>query len=90
MPKKTERGAEATSHVNDTKPKRITQEYKVLRHMREFGSITPIQAFKTYEITRLAAKVFELRRKGYNIVTTQETSRNGATYARYVLKEETA
>lgn len=90
MPKKTERGAEATSQINNIRPKKITQEYKVLWHLREFGSITPMQAFKIYEITRLAAKVFELRRKGYDIVTTRETSNSGATYARYTLKEETA
>jgi len=88
MPTTTKRGAEATSQDNCTKRRKISQEYKVLWHMKNYGSITSMQAFRSYEITRLAAKVFELRRKGYNIITLNET-KNGTTYARYILKEET-
>lgn len=90
MPKKTERGAVATSQSNDSRKKRITQEDRVLDHMRKYGSITSMTAFEMYNITRLSAKIFNLREEGYNIVTIRETSKNGATYGRYVLKEEVA
>ncbi len=90
MPKKTERGAVATSHSNDSRKKKITQEDKVLEHMRRHGSITSMDAFEMYNITRLSAKIFNLREEGYRIDTIRETSKNGTTYGRYILKEDVA
>lgn len=88
MPKKTERGAEATSQINDTKPKKITQEDLILAHMREHGSITSMTAFEKYQITRLAVGIHSLRKKGYSIDTLDEVSSTGKHYGRYVLREE--
>ena len=88
MPKKEERGAVATSQNNNIKPRRISQEDEVLNHLRKYGSITSMTAFRMYDITRLSAKVFELRKDGYEIMTLREKSPNGKTYGRYVLREE--
>lgn len=90
MPKKEERGAVATSQVHDTKPRRITQEDIVLNHMRKYGSITSMTAFRLYDITRLSAKIYNLREDGYDILTMREVSPSGKHYGRYVLKEEVA
>ena len=90
MPKKEERGAVATSQVNNTKPRRVSQEDEVLNHLRKYGSITSMTAFRMYDITRLSAKVFTLRKRGYDIRTLRETSPSGKVYGRYVLKEEIA
>lgn len=90
MPKTTERRAEATPHFDSTKRKRITQEDIVLTHLREYGSITSIQAFKFHDITRLSAVIFNLREEGYDIPMTWETSKNGKRYGRYFLREESA
>ena len=86
MPKKEERGAEATPHRHAIKKTTITQEDKVLSHLKKYGSITSMQAFEEYGITRLASVVFKLRKQGYNIVTTTETSRRGKNYGRYFLR----
>ena len=59
----------------------------VLNHMRQYRSISPIKAFVHYQITRLAARVFELRSQGYLIETImKKSSPNGRKYAHYRLK----
>lgn len=63
----------------------VTQADLVLKHIKKHGSITALDAFRHYNITRLAARVFELRQAGYNIESKPETN-NGANYARYFLK----
>ncbi len=88
MPKKTERGAVATSQSNDTKPKKVTQEDLILEHMRRHGSITSMEAFAEYSITRLAVGIWSLRKKGYVIDTIDEVSSTGKRYGRYILHEE--
>ncbi len=88
MQKKERRRAEATPHFDSTKRKRVTQEEIVLRHLREHGSITSMTAIKLYDITRLSAKIFNLRAEGYDIPMVYETSKAGKTYGRYFLKEE--
>ena len=43
------------------------QQKRVYDYMKEFGSITSHQAFLDLGITRLAARVHELRTQGYDI-----------------------
>lgn len=45
----------------------MTQTEKVLRHMKKFGTITPMDAIREYGCLRLGARICELRRDGYNI-----------------------
>ncbi len=63
-----------------------TQNEMILHHLKEHGSITTIEAFTLYGITRLSGRIWELR-KNHNIEGVKETNRNGKTYARYFLKE---
>lgn len=69
-----------------------TQTSVVLAHMQEHGSITSMEAFELYGITRLSAKVFALRALGHDIETKRESTRNRfghkVSYARYTIKEE--
>ena len=62
-----------------------------MRYLQEFGSITSMDAISELGDTRLAATVFLLRKKGVNIVSTNETNINRwgekVTYTRYVLQE---
>lgn len=71
---------------------RKTQREKVLDYMREWGSITPLDALREFGCMRLATRVFELKQQGYNIVTVIENAENKngepVHYARYVLKED--
>lgn len=45
--------------------KKITQEDRVVQYISDFGSITSLEAFKDLGITRLSAKIFNLKAEGY-------------------------
>lgn len=70
----------------------MTQKEEVLRHLREMGSLSSFEAFAYYGITRLSARVHELRKDGYTIRGTVQKvkSRNGKTvmFERYRLSDE--
>nr|DAG78392.1 MAG TPA: helix-turn-helix domain protein [Caudoviricetes sp.] len=51
------------------------QKQEVLRHIKRYGSITSMEAFEKYGITRLSAIIYILRRE-YEIVTLMRTSVN--------------
>ena len=69
----------------------MTQEQKVLRHLQELGSITSWEAIMEYGITRLSAKIFNLRKQGYEIekeyVTTKNRFGEYCTFAKYMLRK---
>lgn len=68
---------------------RDNQNRDVLDYMGENGSISSIEAFTDLGVTRLSARIFDLRQIGYNIVskTVPFVSRRGrkSSYARYSL-----
>ena len=47
--------------------KKLCQTDKVLRHLRDYGTITPMDALRDYSIMRLGARVWDLKRRGYNV-----------------------
>lgn len=53
-----------------------TQEEKVLEYIRRYGKITTLDAFKDLGITRLSAKIFNLKRQGHNITGEFRTEKN--------------
>lgn len=65
----------------------VSQKQMVLDYITEFGSITPIDAFRDLGVTRLAAKIFELKKDGHDIEKAIETGKNSfgnrTRYARY-------
>lgn len=68
-----------------------SQRQAVLKHLMENGSITSLEAFRAYGITRLADIIYRLR-KTYPIKTTTCVTKNryGHTtrYAKYTMMEE--
>lgn len=64
-----------------------TQHEKIIHYIERYGSITPFDAFREFGITRLAARIFELRLKGVNIVGERESGKNrfgeSVSYMRY-------
>lgn len=62
----------------------MTQEKLVLTHLKRHRTITPMQAWSRYSITRLADVVHKLRRHGYCVLTEPQRA-NGSTYAKYRL-----
>lgn len=69
---------------------RTSQVEKVLKHLRTHKKgITSMQAFWKYRITRLSAKIYELREKGYQILTIKEDNTfSRGQHGRYVLVGE--
>ena len=61
------------------------QARRVLAHLERRGSISPMEAIITYGITRLAARVYELRRIGLPVETELKRDEGGKPYARYTL-----
>ena len=47
------------------------------------GSITPKEAYFKFDSLRLAARIFQLKELGMNIITVSEKDSNGKRYARY-------
>ena len=72
----------------------MTQEQKILKHLCERGGITSMEAFQMYGITRLSARICDLRRQGVQIYNQRHKARNrdGETvyFDRYVLTEAEA
>ena len=62
---------------------RIKQTQKVLSHLIDHGSITPLEAQSNYNIWRLAAVVHKLKKSGVEIVSEMRTVPSGAKYAVY-------
>ena len=69
----------------------MTQCERVLRHMREYGSITAAEAMSEYGIFRLAARVSDLKKSGHTIKTKIVTGLNRydekTAYAEYSIEE---
>ena len=64
------------------------QTTTVLRHLHHRGSISPMEALITYGIMRLAARIYDLRLMGHNIVTHIKQDEGGHRYARYDYQPE--
>ena len=62
----------------------ISQENQILNHLKKHKFITSWEAIQEYRITRLSARIYELREKGFNIMTKNITE-NGKTFAEYTL-----
>ena len=55
---------------------KLTQEQMVEQHLKDYGTITTWEAFTDYGITRLSAKIYNLRKSGLNIKSELMTKRN--------------
>ena len=67
-----------------------TQKETIIRYLRKHKKgITSLKAFWLWRFTRLGARIHELRRKGYNIVTISEPNKlRPGNHARYVLLDD--
>ena len=70
---------------------KITQCDRILRHMKDYGSITSLEAVNEYGIMRLASRINDLRAQGIAISSEVVSGKNryGETthYAVYRLAE---
>ena len=70
----------------------MTQREEIIEYIREYGSITPMQAFYDLGITKLATRVSEMCKDGiaFKIETVKHKGLRGKTvrYAKYTLLED--
>jgi len=71
---------------------RITQKQFILEHLQRFGSIEPLTALREYGIFRLASRISDLRKEGYNISKEMQQSVSRITgrivhFAKYTLHQ---
>ena len=69
----------------------MTQKELIVKHLKEHGKITDLDAYRLYAIRRLGARIWDLKREGFNIISqnTKEKNRFGQTthFATYVMEE---
>lgn len=53
-----------------------TQNERVLSYIEEYGSITQLEALNDLGVMRLASRISDLKRKGYNIKSESVTIKN--------------
>lgn len=72
----------------------MKQTDRVLRYMRDFGSITPLQALGDLGVMRLGARIWDLRREGHHITRRMVSGKNrygeATSYAEYRLEDNDA
>ena len=70
---------------------KTTHNERVLRHLKTYGSITPIEALREYGIMRLASRISDLKKDGIPITKSIKKHINQfgepTHYAPYSLKE---
>lgn len=68
----------------------MTQHERILRHLEDVGSLTQSEALQEYGISRLSARISELKSAGYPIRREMVSGRNRyqepVSYARYFLE----
>lgn len=71
------------------KEKKISKTEKVLKHLKEYGSITSLEAIDLYGATRLSAIIYNLRNRGYDIMTVKmpfvDRFGTSSIYGKYIL-----
>jgi hypothetical protein len=53
-----------------------TQNERILEYIKQFGSITQLEALRDIGVMRLASRISDLRKKGWSIVSTIEAVEN--------------
>ena len=68
----------------------MTQESRVLKYIKQFGSITSYQSFLDLGVTRLSDKIFTLKKKGHEFeaefVKVKNRYGEEIKYKKYMLK----
>ena len=68
---------------------KTTQKQRIINYIRQFGSITDLEASKELGIQQFGARIFDLKKEGYEFKTEWESSTNRfgerTDYKRYYL-----
>lgn len=55
---------------------KMTQCDRILRHLKDYGSIDPMVAIKEYGCMRLASRIADLKGMGHDIVSERTKGKN--------------
>lgn len=73
---------------------KINQRQRIINYIREFGSISSLEAYRDLGVTQLGARIKELKEQGYEFKTEWENSKNRygekVNYKKYSLADMTA
>jgi len=64
-----------------------SQSEKILAHLKQGKTLTPLQALTQFHCLRLGARILELRQAGYRIATEWRTLSSGKRIAEYRMDE---
>lgn len=68
---------------------KVTQCQRIIAYIKEFGSISTLEAFKDLGVARLASRIHDLKGQGYTFITETKTAKNrfneNTTYKVYKL-----
>jgi hypothetical protein len=66
-----------------------TQNIQVLKHFKQGGTLTALEAVHRFGITRLSARVYDLKNMGYRVIDSWEVNDStGKRFKRYGLGAE--
>ena len=69
---------------------KTTQNDRILRHLKDYGTITTWEAIQEYGVTRLSARIKDLKDLGYGINSEWLSSKNRygekVSYKKYILE----
>ena len=63
----------------------MTKKDRILVHLKAGFTLTPLDALKMFGSFRLGAVIFELKKEGYNIITTM-VSNGSSHFASYKIE----
>lgn len=63
--------------------KKTSQTDYVLAWLRAYGSISTMEAFQYLGVTRLSARIFDLKEQGFVFATDKKKSKDGKHYLAY-------
>ena len=66
----------------------MTQENEILNYLKLGNTLTPLESLRRFSCMRLASRVSDLKKKGYNIKMRMVHGDNGKRYAQYYMPPE--
>jgi hypothetical protein len=66
----------------------MSQTQQVLAHLKRYGEIDPLMALDQYGCFRLAARIYDIRRMGHDIIATTVKTAGNKEFARYSYRGE--
>lgn len=72
-------------NINPNETQSQSQCGMILKHLQSGGTITQLEAYKKFNCTRLGARIYDLKQRGYLIQRRMITVPSGKCVAEYSL-----